>query len=79
MQLAHDSRALIPTSLLVTPIERGLVGFETNFYFLAKPWAETEAGGEADEDQLAPRAPMTPPQTHDDTLDTSVKENGSSW
>ena len=26
MQLAHDSRALIPTSLLVTPIERGLVG-----------------------------------------------------
>ena len=55
------------------------VGFETNFYFLARPWAETEAGGEADEDQLAPRAPMTPPQTHDDTLDTSVNENGSSW
>ena len=26
MQLAHDSRALIPTSLLVIPIERGLVG-----------------------------------------------------
>ena len=53
------------------------MGFETNFNFLARPWAETEAGGEADEDQLAP--PLTPPQTHDDTLDTSVNENGSSW